>query len=150
MALKIFKGAWFVSVLAVLANLLYVYASLPEEVIIQEESTGRIIAGREFLFYAMTGLILLVNSLVYVNSKLNAENMELRSWFHGLVITINIFFIFAMSLIQTYNSLEAFNFAEIGFIIYGSVGLVILWAISWPIYLIIRKIYPKQIISEQS
>ena len=37
MGLKIFKAFWFLSMLAVLANLLYVYASLPETVVIQDE-----------------------------------------------------------------------------------------------------------------
>src|SRR4051812_2903329 len=47
MVLKIFKAVWFLSVLAVLANLLYVYAGLPEQVLIQDESTGRLLVNRE-------------------------------------------------------------------------------------------------------
>ena len=36
MALKLLKGVWFLSMLAALATLLYVYAGLPQEVVVQE------------------------------------------------------------------------------------------------------------------
>jgi hypothetical protein len=146
MALKIFKAFWFLSVLVVLMNLLYVYASLPEQVVVQEEATGAILANREFLFYVMTAFLVFVNVLVYIISLLHRPDENFRSWFHGLVITFNIFFVFAMSLIQTYNSGEVFDFESIGFLIYGSVGLVVMWAVSWPLYAIFRKLFPKQAI----
>lgn len=142
MILRIFKAAWFVSLVVVLANLLWVYAGLPERVIIQEDVSGRIEVDREFLFYVLTFLILVVNVLVYLFKKLRSE--DFRAWFHGLVITMNIFLILAMSVIQTYNSGENFNFDKIGFILYISVGLVVLWSLSWPIYSLFRKNVAKQ------
>jgi hypothetical protein len=147
MVLKIFKGIWFLSVLVVLANLLYVYASLPESVVIQEESNGAILANREFLFYVLTLLLMIVNVMVYIIAKMFPENEDFRSWFHGLIITMNIFFVFAMNLVQVYNSSENFDYSRIGFIIYGSVILVVLWAVSWPLYVIYRKIFAKQAVS---
>lgn len=135
---------WFLSVIAVFVNLLYVYASLPEEVVVQDESSGRVLANREFFFYGITGVLLIVNVLVYLTSKLYEAHEEFRAWFHGLIITMNIFFILAMNLIQVYNSAEKFDYASVGFIVYGSVALVILWAVSWPAYSIFRKIFPKQ------
>jgi hypothetical protein len=147
MVLKIFKGIWFLSVLVVLANLLYVYASLPESVVIQEESNGAILANREFLFYVLTLLLMIVNVMVYIIAKMFPENEDFRSWFHGLIITMNIFFVFAMNLVQVYNSSENFDYSRIGFIIYGSVILVVLWAVSWPLYAIYRKIFAKQAVS---
>jgi hypothetical protein len=149
MVLKIFKALWFLSVLVVLANLLYVYASLPESVVIQEESTGAIIANREFLFYVLTALLLVVNVMVYIIGKMFESNEDFRSWFYGLIITMNIFFVFAMNLIQVYNSSENFDYSRIGFIIYGSVGLVVLWAVSWPVYVIYRKLFVKHEVSQQ-
>lgn len=147
MVLKLFKGAWFLSVTAVLASLLYVYASLPEQVIIHEKSSGLTMANREFLFYSMTGVIMLINVLVYMISRLFAAYENFRSWFHGLVISINIFLIIAMSFVQVYNSAERFDFSRVTFLIYGSIGLILLWAASWPLYSIFRKIFAKPVIS---
>ncbi|MBT1705412.1 hypothetical protein [Chryseosolibacter indicus] len=147
MVLKIFKAAWFLSVLAVLANLLYVYAGLPQDVIIQDEASARVIIGKEFFFYVLTGLILFVNLLVYVIGKVYRDE-DFKSWFNGLIITINAFFIIGMSLVQVYNSNEAFNYQKIGFIIYATVALVVVWALGWPLYTLFRRFYPKQIVSE--
>jgi hypothetical protein len=144
MILKLFKAMWFLSMLAVLVNLLYVYASLPEQIVVQDETDGRVLANREFFFYAITMILVLVNVLVYITSKLYAANEDFRAWFHGLIITMNIFFILALNLIQVYNSSEKFDFSKIGFIIYGSVGLVVAWSVSWPVYTLFRKFFPKQ------
>jgi hypothetical protein len=142
MILRIFKAIWFLSLLVVLASLLWVYAGLPEQVIVQEDVSGRVEANREFLFYVLTFLIVLVNALVYGFKKLKSE--EFRAWFHGVVVSINLFLVLAMNFIQTYNSGENFNFSEIGFILYGSVGLIVAWSISWPIYGLFRKSLTKQ------
>lgn len=147
MILKIFKAVWFLSVLAVLVNLLFVYASLPEEVIVRDEDSGRLLANREFLFYAFIAVLLLVNVLVYGFKKVFPLDDSLRTWFHGLVITINIFFIVALNLVQVYNSAEKFDFTKIGFVIYASVYLMIAWALSWPLYRAGRKIMAKQAVS---
>ncbi|HYC85158.1 MAG TPA: hypothetical protein VEB86_08040 [Chryseosolibacter sp.] len=147
MVLKLFKGLWFVSVLIVLANLLYVYASLPEEVVIQQEGVDRVLANRELLFYVMTLLLVLTNALVYVMRKFHEQDQNFRAWFHGLIITMNIFFVLGMNVIQVYNSAEKFDFSRIGFIVYASVALVICWAATWPIYSIFRRLVAKQVIS---
>jgi len=144
MILKIFKAVWFVSMLGVLADLLYVYAGLPENVIIQEEPAGQTFAGKESFFYGMMALLVITNVLVYVIGKFYSSDEDFRSWFHGLIITINIFFVMAMSLVLTYNSGERFDFSRILNIIYGSIGLVVLWAVSWPMYSIFRKFFPKE------
>ena len=142
-----FRALWFLSVLVVLANLLYVYAGLPESVVIQEESTGQTHASKELLFYIAMGVLLFVNVLVYATGKLFARDEDFRSWFHGLIVTINIFFVFAMSFVQLYNSAERFDYSRIEFIIYGSITLVVLWAISWPLYSVYKKIFPKHAVS---
>jgi hypothetical protein len=142
MILRIFKAVWFISLLVVLASLLWVYAGLPEQVIVQEDVSGRVEANREFLFYVLTFLIVFVNALVYGFKKLKSE--EFRAWFHGVVVSINLFLVLAMNFIQTYNSGENFKFSEIGFILYGSVGLIVAWSISWPIYSLFRKSLAKQ------
>ena len=144
MTLKLFKAAWFLSMLAVLGNLLYVYASLPEQVILIENLTDPLSVGREQLFYVAMAVIAMANVIVYLFSKKLMPQEDFRTWLHGLVMTLNIFFIIGMSFISLYNSAEHYDFGRIGFIIYSSVGLIVLWAISWPIYLLGKKITSKQ------
>ena len=143
MALKLFRAGWFLSVLAVFACLLYMYASLPEPVIIQEASDGQITMGRDAVFYVLVGTIVIVNVMVYLIRKMFEKEHDFRAWFHGLIITINIFFVIGMSHLGLYNSAERFDYSRIGFIIYGSLGLIILWAASWPIYQLYQKIFVK-------
>jgi len=144
MGLKIFKAFWFLSMLVLLANLLYVYASLPESVAIRDETGDFVSLGREPFFYIVTFLIALINVLVYIVSFVFKKNVDLRAWFHGLIICVNIFFIISLSFIALFNSGEKFDYSQIDFVIYGSIGLLLLWAIGWPFYLIYRKFSPNQ------
>jgi hypothetical protein len=41
------------------------------------------------------------------------------------------------------NSNEKFDFSRIGFLIYGSIILVVLWAVAWPLFLFFRKFLSK-------
>jgi len=143
MALKLFRAAWFLSVLIVFACLMYVYASLPEPVIVEDGIEGQITMSKDSLFYLMVAGITLVNVMVYLISKMFQAVFNFRAWFHGLIITINIFFVVALSHLALYNSAEKFDYSRIGFIIYGSVALIILWAISWPTYQLYQKIFVK-------
>jgi hypothetical protein len=144
MALKLFKAVWFLSMLVVMGNLLYVYAGLPEQVGFMEEGIETFSIGRESLFYSALAAIALANVIVYLFSKKIAPNEDFRAWLHGLVITVNIFFIIGMSFIGQFNSSEKFDYSRIGFIIYSSVGLVGLWATSWPVYVVVKKFIAKQ------
>lgn len=144
MGLKIFKAIWFLSVLVVLADLILTYAGLPELVIVQDSESGRIAISRDTFFYCMTGIIALVNVMVYVVSKAYKANLDLRAWFHGLVIALNFFFIISMNFVGLFNSSEHYDYKSIEFIIYGSVGLFVLWTIGWPVYLVFRKYLVKE------
>jgi hypothetical protein len=144
MTLKLFRAMWFLSVLVVLANLLYVYASLPEEVIVQENE--RLFVNREWLFYILMMSIVLINMLVYLFKLMFQNGEDIRSWFHGLVITINIFIIISMQALSVYNSSEIFNHSIVGIYLTGSLVLVLLWALSWPVYLLLQKFFLKEAI----
>lgn len=133
MILKIFKAVWFVSLLAVLANLLYVYAGWPEQVQLYAAEGEWFEVGREPLFYAVITAITVFNLLVYLFSKNVTPSETFRSWLHGQIITLNVFFIISISFIGLYNSAEHFDYSRIGGVIYVSVGLVLLWALSWPL-----------------
>jgi hypothetical protein len=146
MVLKVFKAVWFLSVIVVLASLLWVYASLPERVIVQETVQGRIEVDRNIFFYIVMIVLALFNALVYAAARLFRYQEEFRTWFYGLIISLNIFFVVGMSLISLYNSAEHFDYPRIGFIIYGSVLLVIGWAMSWPVYKIFKGTTAKQVV----
>jgi hypothetical protein len=144
MILKIFRAVWFVSMLAVLASLLYVYAALPEEVVLQEDNVKQVIVHRDTLFYTMTGAIALVNVLVFILARVAPGQEDFRAWFNGQIITINVFFIVGLFLISLFNSQEKYDYTRVGFVIYGSVVLIVVWAISWPIWKIFKRFSIKQ------
>lgn len=144
MVLKIFKAVWFLSMLATLFNLLYAFAALPEVVILQESGPEQVSAGRDGFFYTVMAIIALVNAMVYAVSYVYKANTDLRTWFHGLVITLNIFFIIALNFISLFNSGEKFDYGRIEFIIYGSILLFVGWALAWPLYSVYQKLTTKQ------
>jgi hypothetical protein len=144
MLLKIFRVVWFLSVMILFVVLLYGYAGWQENMIIQDNPGEQITMSREMLFYAMLLLVVVVNLMVYLVAKMYRSAEHFRAWFHGLVIVVNIFFVIAINLLGLYNSNEKYDYGRLGFIIYGSVTLIVLWAIAWPIYVLIQKFLPKQ------
>lgn len=144
MTLKLFRAVWFLSVLLLLGDLLYVYASLPETVRIQENENLAI--DREWFFYVVMVSIVLINLMVYLFKMMYAEGEGegARSWFHGLVITINVFLIVSMQAINVYNSREIFDYSRITFFLTGSLVLIITWAAVWPLYLLYQKFFLKE------
>jgi cytochrome c biogenesis factor len=143
MALKLIKGVWFLSMLVALVALLYVYAGLPQEVIIQDEGGETVAISNEAFFYIVMFLMAIANAMVYAMAKVFKANEDLRTWFYGLVTTLNIFFVIGMNMVSLYNSNEKYDFARIDFIIYGSVALIVVWAISWPIYSFFKRVISK-------
>jgi hypothetical protein len=139
MALKVFKGVWFLSLIVFLVLFIYQYASLPENITLQESETPLTIS-RDGLFYAFISMVALINMLVFVVTRLfPAKDTDFKSWFYGLVIALNIFFIVGISFISLYNSTEKFDYESIGIIIYGSLGLIVVWAVGWPVYRVLRS-----------
>ena len=142
MTLKLFRAAWFVSALLVLANLLYVYASLPEAVVIHENE--HIAVGREWFFYGSLLALIAINLLVYLFKLLYEQGENLRAWFHGFIITVNIFLIIAMQAVNVYNSNEMFNHRLVSVYVTGSLALIVIWAAVWPVYLMVQRFFIKQ------
>src|SRR5258706_9614250 len=142
MILKVFKAVWFLSLMAWLAQFLYVYASLPADVLVREME-NKVILSREAVFYLFLAAIVLVNGLVFIVSRLFKGMESFLSWFYGLIICFNFFFVIVLSFINLVNSGEKFHYARIGYVIYGSVGLFVMWAIGWPVYSFFRKFLSK-------
>jgi hypothetical protein len=144
MALKIFKAVWFLSLLVVTATFFYVYASLPENVVIQETDV-QVSVSREALFYIALGVLSLINLMVIFFAKLYRQSFEdLVTWFYGQIICLNVFFVIVLCYVSLFNSQEKFEYERLGIIIYGSIGLIIVWAASWPVYRFSRKFFTKE------
>jgi hypothetical protein len=141
MLLRIFKVIWFFSLLAVTGVLFYVYASLPEVVVMGQQEGGMTIP-RENFFYTILFLMTAFNLLVFVLRRLYSvdEQWNFVAWFYGLVIFFNLFFLVTLSFTSLINSGERFEFARIGTIIYGSLFLLSVWSLVWPVYLAVRRI----------
>lgn len=146
MIVRIAKGIWFASMLAAVAGLLYAYASFPDTIQVNEMQDGTTQSvGRSQLFYAVLGLLGLFNALVFGVNRLMAQGDHFfQIWFYGLVVFFNLFILVSLQFFNLYNSQEKFDYGSIGFIIYGSVSLVVLWASLWPVSLLVRMFRPKQ------
>jgi len=141
MVLKVFRGVWFISFLAVVANLMWVYVELPQEVVLQEQDTKLVTLNKEFLFYGWMALVGLVNVMVYLLSKKVVPDEALRAWFTGLIILLNLFFVISLSYIGLYNSSEKFDYIRAGIVLYFGIGLIGVWITSWPVILLKRKFF---------
>ncbi len=144
MALKVIKAVWFVSLIIFLVVFMYNYASLPETVTVIDSEETALSISRDGIFYTVLAVAGILNLFVFVINKLYAFKPDFRAWFYGLIITLNIFLIISINFIALYNSSEKFDFEAIGSIIYGSVILVLIWSIGWPIYFVSKKIFSKQ------
>jgi hypothetical protein len=144
MGLKIFKVIWFFSLFAMLGVFMYVYASLPDPIIVSE--SPKIIAlSKETLFYITLAIIALTNSSVFAVSRILPEtDQDFKAWFYGLVVCANLFFVVGLCFISLYNSTEKFDYERIGFIIYGTLILLAGWSISWPIFRTAQRFLSKQ------
>ncbi len=140
MILKIFKGVWFFSLLTLLVVFFYVYAGLPAEVAFSESTSNLSISLNGF-FYATILLFAVINVLVFVVNKLLSNGDQgFSSWFYGLVATFNFFFLTSLGFIHIFNGGDRYDFSNMGPAIYGSLILLFLWMMSWPVFLLYRKI----------
>ncbi|NOT73363.1 MAG: hypothetical protein HOP08_00445 [Cyclobacteriaceae bacterium] len=122
---------------------MYNYASYPEEISLSEGNTYSI--SREGLFYAMLGLMAVINGMVFIIPKLYLKKGDyFKAWFHGLIAFLNLFLIVTLQFLNAYNSQERFNYNSIGYIIYGSLALVVIWSFLWPIYSLSQRFTSKQ------
>jgi hypothetical protein len=141
MVLKIFKGVWFFSLLGLLITFFYVYAGLPETVNLGEEGVS---ISRNGLFYLSIILMALVNVMVFMARNLiGKQNEGFTTWFYGLIISINIFFIASLGLLNVFNSGDRYDYSRMAPTIYGSLILICVWIIGWPVYLLSQKILAK-------
>lgn len=139
MAVKIFRSVWFLSVLVMLAVLLYHYAGWPEEVVIGQAEVNFVVLSRETFFYSMLAIIGFINTSVFITKHYAARAPEFLAWYYGFISIVNFFLVIGLSFIGLFNSNENFRFGEIGFIIYGSLFLIGAWLLGGVLYWILRR-----------
>lgn len=141
MFLKLVRIAWYFSLMALVANLLYVYASLPVDVLILEDGLDRVTVSRESSFLLILFTVAAINALVYFVARFYKERELFRAWFYGLVISSNMFFIASFSFIGIFNSGEHYDFERLGDIVIGSMILFVVVATAWPVYLLGKRMW---------
>jgi len=137
MILKVFKVIWFVSLLAMMGVFVYCYASWPQAVSLSEQEGGFTL-DKGLLFYSCLGLAGVFNAMVFTITRLDFSQ-QFISWFYGMVIVFHTFFISMFIFITIFNSLEKYNYSQVGPILYGSMVLLLVWIATWPVYLLVRK-----------
>ena len=141
MALKIAKGVWFVSLIIFLGIFFYNYASLGPSLTIVEGDPP-VVASKEGVFYGFLAIATLLNLFVFLVNRV-FTSVEFKIWFLGLMVTLNGFLAIAINYLALYNSLEKFNYEQIGGIIYGSIVLIVVWLTGWPIYKLTKRFLPR-------
>jgi hypothetical protein len=142
MTLKILKGVWFFSVLALLVMFFYVYAGLPETVMLWD-FPQQITLSRNGLFYVAILLVVILNATVYLVRQVAAKQTNFASWFYGMIASVNIFFIAVLGFIHVFNGGDRYDYSRMAPAIYGSLILVSAWLISWPLIKLSQKILSK-------
>lgn len=129
MVLKVIKAVWFISLLVATAVLLYVYAGLPETV----ELGARIRAGRSVFFYLVLAVFGALNALAFVTRKLFQQQPPVQTWYFGMLTFFHLFAIVALSYINLASGLEKYDYDRMGLLINGSVALLLVWAVGYPV-----------------
>ncbi|MCW5912837.1 MAG: hypothetical protein KIT62_17330 [Cyclobacteriaceae bacterium] len=142
MALKIFKGVWFFSVLAVLGMFFYVYAGLPELVTLWDRP-DQITISKNGLFYLTILAIAILNATVYLVRQVADKESGFIAWFYGMIVTVNVFVIAVFGFIHVFNGGDRYDYSRMAPAIYGSLVLISVWLISWPVIRIFQKTLSK-------
>ena len=100
---------------------------------------------RNGLFYSTLAVLAVFNLTIFIISRIHtARNEYFRAWFFGLITFFNLFLVVALQFLNLYNSQERFDYNSIGAIIYGSIGLVVIWSTLWPAYRLSQRFLSKQ------
>jgi energy-coupling factor transporter transmembrane protein EcfT len=114
-----------------------------EEVVVQETVEGSFRISRETFFYMVLALLTIINVLVFIIARIMVRSEDFKSWFYGLVITFNIFFMVGIGFVALYNSGEEYDYSRLQPVMYGSIGLLLLWSFAWPLYVSYKRLAGK-------
>ena len=100
---------------------------------------------RDTFFYLALGILALTNVLFYglvyyTNSKASGGLSKiLQGWSYSFSTVLNAFFVVVMLFINTFNSGEQFSYHNLGYLVYITLALVVIWLLSLP-FLVIKKL----------
>ena len=137
---RLVKAFWFVTLLTSLSVMLYVYAALPEIITFDLFANGSTF-DREIYFYVALAILSLSNFSFYALSrhmkyKTESINTIMINWQLSLAGILNFFYIVAMLFLFLINSGEDFNYNNFGYLVFVSLGLVVIWVFVLPVLLI--------------
>lgn len=135
MVLKVVKAVWFISLLVVTAVLLFVYAGLPEAV----NLGNGIQTQRSVFFYGVLALLGMLNALAFVTRNLFRLQAAVQTWYFGMLTFLHLFLVVALVFFNQTNGLERFDYSRMGFLINGSLALLLVWAAGYPVFRFAQK-----------
>ena len=138
---RLIKFLWFVTLVTALGSLLYTYAAMGEQL---EFGTYRF--SREVYFYGALFVLVIFNFTFYTLSRnLGYSDQKLRqalvNWQLSFAAVLNLFFISSVFFIMLVHGGEDFNYDNFGYLLYVSLGLILLWILMLP------ALFSKKIIS---
>ncbi len=137
---KIIRAFWFFTLLTALGALLYSYASIPDGYDVYLTDSFSAIS-REVLFYIGLAIVTLTNFSIYsIARKYKHAEDDLQQfvfgWLTSFAAVLNFFLIVSFFFIQLINSGEKFDFTNFGLTIYITLGLIALWVLALPVFLL--------------
>lgn len=130
---NIIKGFWFVTFILAFGILLYVFASLPEQVLYTENNT----IDNNTFFYIALAIIAFVNFPLYALSRNFKKNQPLAQaifgWIFSLATILNGFLFIALQYINLFNSSEKVNYSYYGYFLYICLAMLVGCIIALPI-----------------
>ncbi len=138
MTLKIVNALRIISIVILIFVFFIAYAGLPEQVLILLDGAGNptTYIEKNFYFYGALSLIIITNLLFFVLANLLVKSISAKAQLSGkyinvLAIITNIFFAVALTFLGILNGQENFDYSSYSPFIYTSLGLFVVWAISF-------------------
>ena len=133
---NIIKGFWFVTFVLVFGILLYVFASLPEQVHYSENNT----VDSNTFFYVALAIIAFTNFPLYALSlKFKKDESLARTiygWIFTLATVLNGFLFIVLQYMSLFNSSEKVNYSFYGYFLYICLAMLVGCMVALPIILL--------------
>lgn len=131
------------SIILFVADLLLVYAFLPDPSGIMFTKDGAIIysVSRNVFFYAFLVVFFLVQLIFYLfrtyvfsNWLENHEKQRLIAWFRGMFLLVNLFFILFVTFLGLANNAVDYTYSSVVNLAIAGPFLIIVWLLLLPVF----------------
>lgn len=138
MSFKIKNAIRIISIIVLAVVFFISYAGLPEQVLLMLDKAGNPIwyVSKNYFFYGTLILLVIVNISIYLlallmNNSIDRVSKVIAQYLMLLSIVANIFFSVAITFIGILNGKENFDYSTFAPFIYLSLGLFIIWLLSF-------------------